>query len=191
MSWSSSLSCCALHGVQKSLADNLPVGSTWSRMADSPRCGGGVAPGSGAGGTSPLPLASRISPGLSESSEPPACQIPPPGLPSTGGPGVASATSVHRVVVAPVVPLTPTTQPRYGGKSQWPPNAAYTTPFSSSRPGRCRCIVASNVAVGSLSAAPWITTGKFGRSAPVAMSMACALYWAGPDVPETYVLEKR
>ena len=75
--------------------------------------------------------------------------------------------------------------------SQCPPKAAYTTPFINKRPGRCRWWVASKVTVASLSAAPWITTGKFGFSTPEATSIACTLYCAAPDVPAAYVLEKR
>src|SRR5436309_2327969 len=191
MSWSVSLRSCALQGAQKSFGCRVPPAWTWRRIAASPNRGGGVEPGSGAGGTSPLPLTSRMSPGASLTSRPPACQMPPPGLPTSGRDGGMSASSVQRAVVAPLVPLMPTTQPRYGGASQCPPNAAYTTPFISRRPGRCRWYVGSKVAVGSLSAAPWTTTGKFGFSAPVVTSMAWALYCAGPDVPAAYVLEKR
>jgi hypothetical protein len=176
MSWSASARACALQGAQKSVGSSVPPGWTFRRMADSPSWGGGVVPGSAAGGTAPLPATSRISPGLSDSSRPPACQIPPPGLPVSGADGGTSATSVHRAVVTPLVPLMPTTQPRYGGASQCPPNAAYTTPFISRSPGRCRWYVGSKVAVGSLSAVPEIVTGKFGRSFPVARSIACALY---------------
>src|SRR5207247_5374878 len=72
-----------------------------------------------------------------------------------------------------------------------PPNEPERRPCINRRPGRCRWYVGSKVAVGSLSAAPWTTTGKFGFSAPVVTSMAWALYCAGPDVPAAYVLEKR
>src|SRR5262249_4475097 len=127
----------------------------------------------------------------SESRAPPACQIPPPGLPSVGTPGVGTATSVHCVVIAPLVALTPTTQPRYGGRAPRPPQAPLTAPALRRKPARFQRHLGADVAVGSLSAAPWITTGKFGRSAPVAMSMACASYSAGPEVPDAYVLENR
>ena len=163
-------------------------------MADSPSVVGGVEPDAGAGGTTPLPPTSRISPGLSETSLPPACQIPPPGLPISGGDGGTSASSVHRAVIGPptlAVPCVeiPMTQPRYGGMSQCPPNAAYTTPFINNRPGRWRCCVASNAALGSLSALPWSNTGKLGRSFPVARSIACAYQAARPADPLAYVFE--
>jgi hypothetical protein len=77
----------------------------------------------------------------------------------------------HFAVTAPAVD-TPTTQPWYGVRSQWPPKAAYTTPSISRRPGRCSSFFALKLTLGALSAVPEICTGKPGRSAPVLTSTA-------------------
>ena len=76
----------------------------------------------------PFPVANRIWPDPSDTRPPPDIQIPAPLAP-----GAESA--VHIVVNLPASE-TPAIQPVHGVSSQWAPNAAYTTPFMSSRPGR-------------------------------------------------------
>ena len=72
----------ASYGVKKSTG--LRVLSPWTRKRTtaSPRSLGGVDPAVGPVMVRfPFPVASKISPGLSESNAPPACQMPPPQLP--------------------------------------------------------------------------------------------------------------
>src|SRR4051794_39091849 len=64
-----------LAGLKKDAALRLPLLLTWRRTTDSARVAGGESPALGAGET-PLPVATMMRPGPSETSPPPDCQIP-------------------------------------------------------------------------------------------------------------------
>src|SRR6185312_2293198 len=120
-------SCWASNGAKKSVAFSEPSDWTVSLTTDSPRELGGVLPGVAVEGAPVLPVLTSSVPGPSEVIPAPDCQMPaplPPGTPT------------QRALIAPAVE-TPNTQPCQVFRSQSDPNAAYTTPFISSRPGRC------------------------------------------------------
>src|SRR4051812_48032288 len=74
--------------------------------------------------------------------------------------------------------------------SQCAPNAAYTTPPISSRPGRCMAVGAWNGMPGVLSGVPWMRTGKPARSAPVDVAIACRyqLGWSASGPSAIFVV---
>src|SRR5437660_6555263 len=131
MSKSSLSSSLLFHGEKKLVGFRCPSGCTSRRTTDSARNpSGGLPPGAFPGSPSPfvlsgLAVAKRICRGPSEINPPPDCQIEPP-----------FSDTAHSAVMCPLVE-TPATRPEYGGKSQWLPNAAYTTPSSISHAGRC------------------------------------------------------
>ena len=88
-----------LVGLKKSFAVSDPSALTCSRITDSASVPGGLVPGPGAGET-PLPVATMIRPGPSETRPPPDCQMPPSALD-------LPASVDHSVDIAGVVVFTP------------------------------------------------------------------------------------
>src|SRR6478752_4066662 len=92
------------YGAKKSVARKVPSGCRPTRTTASPSVAGGLVPARGPDTAPPLPVANKICPAASDTSPPPAPQMPAPaGLP-------APDSVVHIVVTRPVVD-TPTIQP--------------------------------------------------------------------------------
>src|ERR1700710_359723 len=99
-SWSYWSSPVLLAGLKNERGDRLPLLFTCSRTTDSAKVDGGASPAVGAGET-PLPVATTIRPGPSETSPPPGCQIP-------ASAEEEPASVDHIVVCCPVDADTPT-----------------------------------------------------------------------------------
>jgi hypothetical protein len=96
-----------LLGAKNCRGTSSPPSSTCSPTTDSDSVPGGSPAGAGEGET-PLPVVRMIRPGSSETSPPPLCQIPACEFSSVPAPD----SSLHIVVIAPLVASTPTTIPR-------------------------------------------------------------------------------
>ena len=92
-----------MNGLKKSFAVSEPSPLTCRRITDSARVPGGLVPGPGAGET-PLPVATMIRPGPSETRPPPDCQMPAMPL-------LRPASVDHSVVICADVVRTPAMYP--------------------------------------------------------------------------------
>ena len=97
----------ASSGAKKSVGDMRPPAPTVRPTTDSDSVAGGSSAGAAVGEV-PLPVARMIRPGMSDTSPPPLCQMPAIELSSAAGP----LSSLHMVVISPVVALKPATMPR-------------------------------------------------------------------------------